>query len=90
MANNYASIWVVICVVVNLYRHKVVAQNDGSLMVMNIGVFVDPSSRIGKEQRVGMEIAAEDFNNKSQYSKMELHVQNCTSSNPLQAAYSGK
>uniref|UniRef100_A0A803MDU6 Ionotropic glutamate receptor C-terminal domain-containing protein n=1 Tax=Chenopodium quinoa TaxID=63459 RepID=A0A803MDU6_CHEQI len=50
-------------------------------------VFVDPNARTGKEQTVGIEIAAEDFN-KSPNNKVELHFRNSSRSNPLQTAYS--
>lgn len=43
--------------------------------VINIGAIVDVNSRIGKEQKVAMEIAAENFNNTVQNYKLSLHFQ---------------
>ncbi|XP_024024752.1 glutamate receptor 2.4-like [Morus notabilis] len=48
--------------------------------VTNIGAIVDITSRIGKEQKVAMEIAAQNFNNKSKNHKLSLYFQDSASS----------
>ncbi|TQE01048.1 hypothetical protein C1H46_013325 [Malus baccata] len=44
-----------------------------STNVTNIGAVINVSSRIGKEQKTAMEIAAESFNNRSKTHKLILH-----------------
>ncbi|XP_071922824.1 glutamate receptor 2.7-like [Coffea arabica] len=41
----------------------------------SIGVVVDQSSRVGKEQKIGVEMAVHDFNRESHCSKVDLHIQ---------------
>ncbi|KAM1485096.1 hypothetical protein ACFXTI_036598 [Malus domestica] len=41
--------------------------------VTNVGAVINVSSRIGKEQKTAMEIAAESFNNRSKTHKLILH-----------------
>ena len=53
-----------------------------------IGAIIDASSRIGKEQKVAMEIAAQNFNNTSTKHKLALYFQN-PGRGTLQAAYAG-
>ena len=44
--------------------------------VTNIGAIIDVSSRIGKEEKIAMEIAAESFNNHhSESHKLSLYFQ---------------
>ena len=55
----------------------------------SIGAIVDYSSRIGKEEKVAMEMAIENFN--SQYT--DLHIDlliNSSQGEPIQAALAGK
>ncbi|KAM3748285.1 hypothetical protein ACB098_05G096700 [Castanea mollissima] len=52
--------------------------------VTNIGAIIDVSSRIGKEEKIAMEIAAENFNNHhSKSHKLSLHFQD-PGKDPLQ------
>ncbi|KAK2642178.1 hypothetical protein Ddye_023941 [Dipteronia dyeriana] len=53
--------------------------------LINIGAIIDVNSRNGKEKKVAMEIAVQDFNNVSQNHKLSLHFQN-PERDPLQAA----
>ncbi|KAM1485101.1 hypothetical protein TB1_036035 [Malus domestica] len=46
---------------------------DSSTNVTNVGAIINFSSRIGKEQKTAMEIAAESFNNLSKTHKLILH-----------------
>jgi len=46
--------------------------------VISIGVIVDVNSRIGKEQELAMEIAAQSYNNTSKNYKLALYFQNST------------
>lgn len=57
-------------------------------VTVNIGVVIDADSRIGKEQKVAMEIAVENFNTTSTQHKLSLHFQ-AAGRDPLQAAYAG-
>ncbi|XP_075663617.1 glutamate receptor 2.4-like [Castanea sativa] len=55
--------------------------------VTNIGAIIDVSSRIGKEEKIAMEIAAENFNNHhSKSHKLSLHFQD-PGKDPLQVVY---
>ncbi|XP_059439979.1 glutamate receptor 2.9-like [Corylus avellana] len=42
---------------------------------MNIGAIIDVNSRIGKEEKIGMEIAVQNFNKKSKTHKLSLSIQ---------------
>ncbi|XP_068321797.1 glutamate receptor 2.7-like [Pyrus communis] len=46
---------------------------DSSTNVTNVGAIINFSSRIGKEHKTAMEIAAESFNNRSKTHKLILH-----------------
>ncbi|XP_077251166.1 glutamate receptor 2.7-like isoform X1 [Tasmannia lanceolata] len=50
----------------------------------NIGAIIDTETRIGKEQKIAMEIAIQDFNNTSNISKLSLHIRD-SSGDPLRA-----
>lgn len=90
MASSEASFWAVIGFLILLQGHNVAAQDEDNKLPLNIGVFVDLSTRIGSEQKIGIEIAAEDFNKTSDKIMVKLHFQSSSSSKPLQEAYSGK
>lgn len=53
-----------------------------------IGAIIDESSRIGKEERVAMEIAKEDFYSYSNQS-LALHIKD-SQGDPVRAALAGK
>ncbi|KAK2991778.1 hypothetical protein RJ640_015512 [Escallonia rubra] len=55
---------------------------------INVGAIVNADTRIGREAKVGMQIAAQYYNRSSSYHKVSLHFheQNWRST-PLQAAY---
>lgn len=57
---------------------------------ISIGVLVDESTRVGKEQKTSLNIAAQNFNDKSDNLKLLLHFKNSSYIDPLQAAYAGK
>ncbi|XP_010687160.1 glutamate receptor 2.7 isoform X2 [Beta vulgaris subsp. vulgaris] len=88
MASSEASFWAVIGFLILLQGHNVAAQDEDNKLPLNIGVFVDLSTRIGSEQKIGIEIAAEDFNKTSDKIMVKLHFQSSSSSKPLQEAYS--
>lgn len=46
--------------------------------VISIGAIIDVNSRVGKEQRVAMDIAAQSFNNTSKTYKLALYFQETT------------
>ncbi|KAL5841527.1 hypothetical protein ACOSQ3_012130 [Xanthoceras sorbifolium] len=56
-----------------------------SYKLINIGAIIDVKSRVGKEEKVAMEIAVQDFNNASQNYKLSLHFQD-PERDPLRAA----
>ncbi|KAF7840355.1 glutamate receptor 2.7-like [Senna tora] len=51
---------------------------NGDNKVIRIGAIVDSNSRIGKEQQIAMEIAAQNYNNTSNTHKLALYFQNPT------------
>lgn len=53
---------------------------------ISIGAIIDVDSRVGKEQKAAMIIAAENFNNISTNHKLKIHFRN-TSNNPIQAVF---
>ena len=59
-----------------------------SYKLINIGAIIDVNSRNGKEKKVAMEIAVQDFNNVSQNHKLSLHFQD-PERDTLQAASAG-
>jgi predicted RNase H-related nuclease YkuK (DUF458 family) len=58
--------------------------------VTNIGGIIDVTSRIGKEQKIAIEIAAENFNRFSKSNKLSLHFQDSGGLDPLQVASAGQ
>lgn len=50
---------------------------DETNKVISIGVTIDVNSRIGKEQEVAMEIAAQKYNIASKEYNLALYFQNC-------------
>ncbi|MCI40025.1 glutamate receptor 3.4, partial [Trifolium medium] len=46
--------------------------------VISIGVIIDGDSRIGKEQEVAMDIAAQSYNKTSKNHKLALYFRNST------------
>ncbi|MED6195810.1 hypothetical protein PIB30_041525 [Stylosanthes scabra] len=53
------------------------AKNE-SRKVISVGAIIDADSRVGKEQKVAMEIAAQRYNSTSKTYKLSLHFQNST------------
>ncbi|KAK1382202.1 Glutamate receptor [Heracleum sosnowskyi] len=51
-----------------------------------IGVVIDEDSRAGKEQKIAIKIAAQNFNNNSTNHELTFHFRNISSGNPLQTA----
>ncbi|KAG6691207.1 hypothetical protein I3842_10G054300 [Carya illinoinensis] len=47
---------------------------EAQTKVTGIGILIDSNTRIGKEERVAMEIAAQNYNNHSNTHKVTLHV----------------
>ena len=69
--------------------HRDEAANTTS-EVTNIGAIIDVSSRIGKEEKTAMEIAAGNFNNHSKTDqKLFLHFQD-PGTDPLQVVSAGQ
>ncbi|VVA36064.1 PREDICTED: glutamate receptor [Prunus dulcis] len=66
-----------------ILSYGVGAQNSSN--VTNVGAIINGNSRIGKEQKTAMEIAAETFNNRSKTHKLILHFRN-SSTDPFLAA----
>ncbi|KAH7568903.1 hypothetical protein JRO89_XS06G0070200 [Xanthoceras sorbifolium] len=56
-----------------------------SYKLTNIGAIIDVNSRVGKEEKVAMQIAVQDFNNAYQNHKLSLHFQD-RERDPLRAA----
>ncbi|KAM5588067.1 hypothetical protein ABKV19_006492 [Rosa sericea] len=87
-ANLYKvkTIWLLSSLLIYLFiilSNGVAAQND--ISVTNVGAIIDLTSRIGKEQKAAMEIAAESFNKKSNTHELILHFRN-SSGEPFLAA----
>ncbi|XP_062162775.1 glutamate receptor 2.7-like [Alnus glutinosa] len=61
-------------------------QATNTTIVTNIGGIIDVKSRIGKEQKIAIEIAAENFNRYSKSNKLSLHFQDSGQLDPLQVA----
>ncbi|XP_057421520.1 glutamate receptor 2.7-like [Lotus japonicus] len=57
---------------------------NGDNKVIPIGVIIDVNTRVGKEQQVAMEIAAQSYNNTSKTNKLALYFQEPTK-DPLRA-----
>ncbi|CAK9134662.1 unnamed protein product [Ilex paraguariensis] len=54
----------------------------------SIGAVINDDTRIGKQVKAAMKVAAQNFNSSSLYHKLSLHFRN-PGGNPLQAAYAG-
>ncbi|XP_077228734.1 glutamate receptor 3.3-like [Tasmannia lanceolata] len=63
---------------------KVTAQLENGLLQANIGAIIDANSHIGREEKIAMEIAIQDFNNSSPTTRLALHISD-SSGSPLQA-----
>ncbi|XP_024024754.1 glutamate receptor 2.7 isoform X1 [Morus notabilis] len=72
---------------INITSHGTQATNKKA--TTNVGIIIDFDSRIGKEQRAAMEIAAQNFNNSSKGHKLSLYFHH-SKSEPLMAASSAK
>ncbi|KAI5386776.1 glutamate receptor 2.7 [Lathyrus oleraceus] len=60
---------------INGYQAEI---TSGDNKVIPIGAMIDVNSRVGKEQRVAMDIAAQIYNNTSNTYKLALHFQELT------------
>ncbi|KAL6204781.1 hypothetical protein ACLB2K_022048 [Fragaria x ananassa] len=67
--------------------YAVKAQDEKS--VTNVGAIIDVDSRIGKQQKAAMEIAAENFNNQSKTDELILHFRD-SGRDPFLAAYAAE
>ena len=47
-----------------------------NINVMGVGLIIDVNSRIGKEEKIAMEIAAENYNTTSKTHKLSLYIHN--------------
>ncbi|KAL6204782.1 hypothetical protein ACLB2K_022049 [Fragaria x ananassa] len=65
-----------------ILSNGVAAQNG--ISVTNVGAIIDLNSRIGREQKAAMEIAAESFNNKSNTHELLIHFRD-SEGNPFLA-----
>ncbi|MED6183649.1 hypothetical protein PIB30_039680 [Stylosanthes scabra] len=68
---------------------QVEATTDGDSKVISVGAIIDVNSRIGKEQLVALDIAAQSFNNTSKTYKLALLFQN-PNNDPLKATSIGE
>lgn len=59
-------------VFINGYQDEI---SSGDNKVIPIGAMIDINSRVGKEQRIAMDIAAQNYNNTSNTYKLALHFQ---------------
>ncbi|KAL6282414.1 hypothetical protein ACE6H2_013343 [Prunus campanulata] len=83
-ANTVHRLWILFPVLIILsYGYGVGAQNSSD--VTNVGAIINFNSRIGKEQKAAMEVAAEDFNNRSKTHKLILHFRD-SGRDPFRAA----
>lgn len=71
--------------------HVTSANAEGTNEVENgiVGAILDCSSRVGKEERVAMEMAIEDVNKKQRNQRLIFRVK-CSRGGPVQAAQAGK
>ncbi|KAL6206665.1 hypothetical protein ACLB2K_023914 [Fragaria x ananassa] len=67
--------------------YAVEAQDEKS--VTNIGAIIDVNSRIGKQQKAAMEVAAENFNNQSETHELKLLFRD-SGRDPFIAAYAAE
>ncbi|KAL6203074.1 hypothetical protein ACLB2K_026778 [Fragaria x ananassa] len=67
--------------------YAVEAQDEKS--ITNVGAIIDVDSRIGKQQKAAMEIAAENFNNQSKTDELILHFRD-SGRDPFLAAYAAE
>lgn len=65
------------------------AQASNEKKVTNVGAIIDVDSRIGKERKAAMEIAARNFNDRSKNQKLSLYFQDSTGA-ALEAASNGE
>ncbi|KAF5208261.1 Glutamate receptor [Thalictrum thalictroides] len=72
--------------IISLFHgNRILAQNGTT----NIGAIIDINSRIGKEEKISMEIAVQIYNNTlNKKHKIVLHVSD-SGGNPFQAASAG-
>lgn len=90
-ANTVQRLWLLFPALIIYFliilSYGVGAQNSSN--VTNVGAIINGNSRIGKEQKTAMEIAAETFNNRSKTHKLILHFRD-SGTDPFLAASAGK
>jgi ionotropic glutamate receptor len=74
-ARTWFSFLLISLVFINGYKAEV---RSGDTKVIPIGAIIDVNSRVGKEQRVAMDIAAQNYNNISNTFKLALYFQEPT------------
>ncbi|PRQ29071.1 putative periplasmic binding protein-like I [Rosa chinensis] len=72
-----------------LFNLSYAVEAEDEKKITNIGAIIDVNSRIGKEQKAAMEIAAENFNNQSDTHELILHFRD-SGRDPFLAAYAAK
>ncbi|KAM5588068.1 hypothetical protein ABKV19_006493 [Rosa sericea] len=72
-----------------LFNLSYAVEDEDEKTVTNIGAIIDVNSRIGKEQKAAMEIAAENFNKQSDTHELILHFRD-SGRDPFLAAYAAK
>lgn len=75
-ARSWFSFYLLISFVL-INGYQVEATNEDN-KVISIGAIIDVNSRIGKEQQVAMDIAAQSYNNTSKTYKLALYFQEPT------------
>ncbi|XP_059638937.1 glutamate receptor 2.9-like [Cornus florida] len=70
-----------------ILSHGSIAEADK--VTLHIGAIIDVDSRIGKEQKIAMNIALQNFNKKSKFHKLSLHLRN-SGSDPIRSAYAAE
>lgn len=71
-----------------LFNLSYAVEAEDEKNVTNIGAIIDVNSRIGKEQKAAMEIAAANFNDQSNTHELNLHFRD-SGRDPFLAASAG-
>ncbi|OIV91707.1 hypothetical protein TanjilG_26560 [Lupinus angustifolius] len=77
---SLARIWIPLNLLISfvLINCYLVEATNADNEVISIGAIIDGNSRIGKEQKVAMEIAAQSYNNTTKSFKLALYFRNST------------
>lgn len=88
--NQVQRLWhLIIIIIIIILSYGAGAGAENQKTVTNVGAIVNLKSRMGKEQKTAMDIAADNFNNLSKTHSVLLHFRD-SDGDPLYAASAGK